>query len=182
MSVVLEYSCRHTVSAIIVVLGIIGKFGECHTGIVGHGQRRALRAGQQPPVLGWDVDGRLFESVTSINVNSPAGGAVHPFIAPVPVRASVGTVHAGRGLRSKQHRDETVEETGCEGDDCHGDDLLTEVVGLIKLRFEISSVCRLSLSVLAGITLKQAGDKLSQSREILNWCRQEEYKPAEWLR
>ena len=152
MSVVLEYSCRHTVSAIIVVLGIIGKFGECHTGIVGHGQRRALRAGQQPPVLGWDVDGRLFESVTSINVNSPAGGAVHPFIAPVPVRASVGTVHAGRGLRSKQHRDETVEETGCEGDDGHGDDLLTEV--------------GLSLSVLAGITLKQAGDKLSQSEEI----------------
>ena len=84
----------------------------------------------------------------------------------MPVRASVGAVHGGRGGGRKEHGDKTVEQTSSEGDDGHWDDLLTEV--------------RLSLRVLGGpsITLKQTKDKLSQSAEIRGW----RIKPAERLR
>ena len=82
---------------------------------------------------------------------APARGPIHPLIAPVPVRASVGTVHGGRYLGSKEHGDKAVEQTSSEGDDGHWDDLLTEV--------------GLSLRVLSGpsITLKQTKHKTRQS-------------------
>ena len=85
-------------------------------------------------------------------MNPPAGGAIHPLIAPVPVRPSVGTVHGGGGRGFKERGDQTVEKTSSEGNDGHWDDLVTEV--------------GLSLRVLAGVTLKQTKDKLSQSVEI----------------
>ena len=78
-------------------------------------------------------------------MSSPAGGAIHPLIAPVPVGPSVGTVHTGRFLRSEKLGDKTVEETSSEGDDGNWDDLVIEV--------------RLSLRVLSGIALKQTEDR-----------------------
>lgn len=97
-------------------------------------------------------------------MNPPAGGAIHPLIAPVPVGASVGAVHSG-GLRSEKHGDKTVEETGSEGDDCHRDDLIAQV--------------GLSLRALGGLALKQTGDKLSQTLPSYSGCGGN--KPAEGL-
>ena len=98
-------------------------------------------------------------------MSSPAGGAIHPLIAPVPVGPSVGTVHTGRFLRSEKLGDKTVEETSSEGDDGNWDDLVIEV--------------RLSLRVLSGIALKQTEDR---KVKLASKTGRAGNKPAEGLR
>ena len=138
----------HVVMELAIVLSSVGKCGKSYSGVARHREWRGLCSGQQASVLGRNIDGRLFESITSRDMCAPTSGTIHSLIAPVPVGASVGTVHGG-GLRGGEHRDKTVEETRSEGDDGHWDDLITQV--------------RLSLCVLGGLTLKQTEDKLSQS-------------------
>ena len=58
MSVVLEYSGGDTI--LIkgpMVLPGVGKCGKSDSSVARHGERRGLSTGEQPPVLGWDVDG-----------------------------------------------------------------------------------------------------------------------------
>ena len=134
MSVVLEYSVGDTIITIAIFSMVLSSVGECgkpYSGVVGHLQGRALCSGQQAAVLGWDVDGGLFQSITGLIVLTPAGGSVHSLIPPVPVIASVRTVGGGgrRGEKHsrEKHSHETVDETSSEGYDGDRDDLVTEV-------------------------------------------------------
>ena len=76
-----------------VVLSSVGEGVESDGSVVGHSQRGGLLQRQKTSVLGRDVNRGLLDAVTGRNMNSPTSGAVHPFIAPVPVISSVGAVH-----------------------------------------------------------------------------------------